>query len=146
MREDGKGRSGINDLIVGHCVDAPGRAGVIDQAAEVGGQGAFGPQQAIGGEGQGLLAPQAQTEAAHHAVGVRGDGAEPLLPGALLKEFIGGDENAPGETGVLGHLKGHAQDDIAGLAEGLGQEFVVLRIAGVGEQDVKDDETRPRGL
>jgi hypothetical protein len=80
------------------------------------------------------LPPRAQTEAAHHAVGVRGDGAEPLLPGALLKEFIGGDENAPGETGVLGHLKGHAQDDIAGLPEGLGQELVIPRFAGVGEQ------------
>lgn len=45
--------------------------------------------------------------------------------------------------GILGGLNGGCQDDVSRLPDGLGEKLVVLRIGGLGKDDVEDDEPGP---
>ena len=63
----------VDNLVIGHGIDAPGRAGIVDEAGEFGGGKALMPDEPEGRQGQGFLFAQTQMEVTHHAVGIRND-------------------------------------------------------------------------
>jgi hypothetical protein len=141
----GEGIVGIQKLVIGDDLQAPGRAHKVDEGRSGGKR--CGSEAELHRQGrEGGPAAEGGAEAAHHPVLVGRDHAERQPPGGTAQGLHGLDQEAPGELGFIDHLIGFGQKDITGPEHGGGQLAIALRIgAGLGKEQIKDDEAGAGG-
>ncbi len=127
---------GVDDVGIGHRVDGPRRAGIVDEPGRVRDRAAG--NQGGGSSGQGGQPGVAGGEPAHGPVGVRRQHRQSQTGGDPGETRQGIDPHLPGKGRIVHGLQGRRQHRVAARFQGLGKGVVIGGRARFGKDHVQD--------